>query len=82
MRPRFFKRTFTDSYIMGKLNRYDAPAAKRFFKNVLTSPHNQSPREITVDKTPAYPAAVQQLKDEKVMNQETLLRQQKAAIFD
>lgn len=32
---------------------------------------------ITVDKNPAYPAAVQQLKDEKVMNQETLLRQQK-----
>jgi IS6 family transposase len=55
----------------------DAPAAKRFFKKALTSPHNQSTRVITVDKNPAYPAAVQQLKVEKVMNQETLLRQQK-----
>ena len=55
----------------------DASAAKRFFKKALTSPHNQLPRVITVDKNPAYPTAVQQLKDEKAMNQETLLRQQK-----
>src|SRR5665647_1645480 len=55
----------------------DAPAVRRFFKKALTSPHNQSPRVITVDKNPAYPTAVQQLKDEKAMNQETLLRQQK-----
>ncbi|SFM50567.1 Transposase (or an inactivated derivative) [Paenibacillus sp. 1_12] len=55
----------------------DLHAAKRFFKKALTSPHNQSPRVITVDKNPAYPTAVQQLKDEKAMNQETLLRQQK-----
>src|SRR4051812_4922311 len=55
----------------------DAPAAKRFFKKMLTSPHNQSPRVIAVDKNPAYPTAVQQLKDEKAMNQETFLRQQK-----
>jgi transposase, IS6 family len=41
------------------------------------SPHNQSPRVITVDKNPAYPTAVQQLKDEKAMKQEALLRQQK-----
>jgi IS6 family transposase len=55
----------------------DAPAAKRFFKKALTSTHNQSPPVITVDKNPAYPIAVQQLKDEKVMKQETLLRQKK-----
>ncbi|MCZ8513390.1 IS6 family transposase [Paenibacillus filicis] len=55
----------------------DAPAAKRFFKKALNSPHNQSPRVITVDKNPAYPIAVQHLKDEKAMNQETVLRQQK-----
>jgi IS6 family transposase len=55
----------------------DIHAAKRFFKKALTSPHNQSPRVITVDKNPAYPSAVQQLNDEKAMNQETLLRQQK-----
>ncbi len=55
----------------------DAPAAKRFFEKALTSPHNQLPRVITVDKNPAYPTAVQQLKDENAINQETLLRQQK-----
>ncbi|MCZ8514333.1 IS6 family transposase [Paenibacillus filicis] len=55
----------------------DTSAARRFFKKALTSPHNQSPRVITVDKNPAYPIAVQQLKDEKALNQETLLRQQK-----
>ena len=38
----------------------DAPAVRRFFKKALTSPHNQSPRVITVDKNPAYPTAVQQ----------------------
>jgi IS6 family transposase len=32
---------------------------------------------ITVDKNPAYPTAVQQLKDEKAIKQEALLRQQK-----
>jgi IS6 family transposase len=52
----------------------DAPAAKRFFKKALISTHNQSPRVITVDKNPAYPIAVQQLKDKKVMKQETILR--------
>ncbi|KRF34554.1 hypothetical protein ASG93_26165 [Paenibacillus sp. Soil787] len=50
----------------------DAPAAKR-----LTSPHHQSPRVIKVDKNPAYPTEVQQLKDEKTIKQETILRQQK-----
>jgi transposase, IS6 family len=55
----------------------DIHAAKRFFKKAIASPHNQSPRVITVDKNPAYPTAVQQLKDEKAMKQETLLRQQK-----
>jgi IS6 family transposase len=38
----------------------DALAAKRFFEKALTSPHNQSPLVITVDKNPAYPAAVHQ----------------------
>jgi transposase-like protein len=55
----------------------DTPAAKRFFKKALTSPHNQSPRVITVDKNPAYPTAVQQLKNEKVLKQQTMIRQQK-----
>ncbi|GGA16867.1 hypothetical protein GCM10008018_71610 [Paenibacillus marchantiophytorum] len=39
----------------------DTLAAKRFF----------------VDKNPAYPTAVQQLKDEKVLKQQTMIRQQK-----
>ncbi|QGQ96063.1 IS6 family transposase [Paenibacillus psychroresistens] len=55
----------------------DIHVSKRFFKKAMTSPHNQSPRVITVDKNPAYPTAVQQIKDEKAMKQETLLRQQK-----
>jgi IS6 family transposase len=36
----------------------DTQAAKRFFKKALSSPHNQSPRVITVDKNPAYPPAI------------------------
>jgi IS6 family transposase len=56
----------------------DAPAAKHFFEKALTSPPNQLPRFVTVDKnSPAYPTAIQQLKDEYAINQETLLRQQK-----
>ena len=37
----------------------DAPAAKRFFKKALTSPHNQSPRVITVDKNLSLPCCPQ-----------------------
>jgi IS6 family transposase len=36
----------------------DIQAAKRFFKKAIASPHNQSPRVITVDKNPAYPTEV------------------------
>ena len=42
-------------------------AAKRFFKNALSSNHNQIPRVITVDKNPAYPPAIDKLKNEKNM---------------
>ncbi|MBP1963054.1 transposase-like protein [Paenibacillus aceris] len=55
----------------------DIHAAKRFFKKALTSPHNQSPRVITVDKNPSYPAAIDQLKDEKDLSKETIIRQTK-----
>ena len=41
----------------------DRKAAKRFFKKALGSNHNQAPRVITVDKNPAYPAAVNELKN-------------------
>lgn len=55
----------------------DIHAAKRFFKKALSSPHNQSPRVITVDKNPAYPPAIDQLKDEKDLSKETIIRQTK-----
>ncbi|OPH47342.1 transposase [Paenibacillus ferrarius] len=53
----------------------DIQAAKRFFKKAISSPHNQSPRVITVDKNPAYPPAFEQLMDEKELSKETLVRQ-------
>jgi transposase, IS6 family len=40
----------------------DAAAAKRFFRKALTQPHTVNPRTITVDKNPAYPKAVTELK--------------------
>ena len=43
----------------------DLKAAKRFFKKALSSNHDQIPRVITVDKNPAYPPAVDKLKNEK-----------------
>jgi transposase-like protein len=45
----------------------DRKAAKRFFKKALGSNHNQAPRVITVDKNPAYPAAVNELKNDKIL---------------
>jgi IS6 family transposase len=39
----------------------DMPAAKRFFTKALSSPYNQIPRVITLDKNPAYPPAIQEL---------------------
>jgi transposase-like protein len=40
----------------------DAEAAKRFFRKALGQPHTVNPRTITVDKNPAYPCAIEQLK--------------------
>ena len=42
-------------------------AVKRFFKKALSSNHNQILRVITVDKNPAYPPAIDKLKNEKNM---------------
>lgn len=42
-------------------------AAKRFFKKALQSIHVSNPRVITVDKKPAYPIAIEELKTEKMM---------------
>ena len=40
----------------------DAAAAQRFFRKALSQPHVVNPRTVTVDKNPAYPRAVRQLK--------------------
>jgi transposase, IS6 family len=40
----------------------DAAAAKRFFRKALAQPHTVNPRTITVDKNPAYPKAVAEMK--------------------
>ena len=42
--------------------RRDAVAAKRFFRKALAQPHTANPRTITVDKNPAYPKAVAEMK--------------------
>ncbi|MDM5186106.1 IS6 family transposase [Bacillus sp. DX4.1] len=42
-------------------------AAKRFFKKALQSFHVSQPRVITIDKNPAYPIAIEELKNEKKM---------------
>ena len=43
----------------------DAQAALRFLRKALKAVHTQSPRVINVDKNPAYPKAVEQLKTKK-----------------
>jgi transposase, IS6 family len=52
-------------------------AAKRFFKKALAFSHVSMPRVITVDKNPAYPIAIQDLKEEKQMPEGIQLRQVK-----
>ncbi|MBT2730541.1 DDE-type integrase/transposase/recombinase [Bacillus sp. ISL-75] len=42
-------------------------AAKRFFKKALAVCHSTTPRVVTVDENPAYPLAIEQLKEEKLM---------------
>ena len=53
----------------------DRKAAKRFFKKALSSNHNQIPRVITVDKNPAYPLAINELKNEKNLFKNVEIRQ-------
>ncbi|USK83141.1 IS6 family transposase [Peribacillus asahii] len=52
-------------------------AAKRFFKKALAFSHVSKPRVITVDKNPAYPIAIQEVKEEKQMPEGIQLRQVK-----
>ncbi|MFE6139915.1 IS6 family transposase [Bacillus sp. NPDC057893] len=55
----------------------DKRAANRFFKKALRSFYVSQPRVITVDKNPAYPIAIEQLKKEKSIPDGMQLRQQK-----
>jgi transposase-like protein len=62
----------------------DAEAAKRFFRKALGQPHTVNPRTITVDKNPAYPCAVEQLKEDGELWRRSRLRQVKylTDVFD
>ena len=53
----------------------DRKAAKRFFKKALGSNHNQMPIVIIVDKNPAYPAALNELKNDRILPKNVGLRQ-------
>ena len=55
----------------------DAAAAKRFFRKALGQPHTADPRTLTVDKNPAYPKAVAELKDDGELGHSSRLRQSK-----
>jgi transposase-like protein len=50
-------------------------AAKKFFKKALSSNHNQIPRVTTVDKNPAYPPAIDELKNDKILPKNVGIRQ-------
>jgi transposase-like protein len=53
----------------------DRKTAKRFLKKALSSNHNQIPRLITVDKNPAYPPAIDKLKNDKILHKNVGIRQ-------
>jgi transposase-like protein len=55
----------------------DADAAKRFFRKALGQPHTINPRTITVDKTPASPCAVSEMKEDGELWRFSRLRQAK-----
>src|SRR6201990_3519044 len=53
----------------------NAAAAKRFFRRALAQTGNLMPRVINVDKNRAYPAAVQDLKQDGTLGRRCRLRQ-------
>ena len=55
----------------------DAAAAKRFFRKALSQPHTVNPRTITVDKNPAYPKAIAEMKADAELWRFSRLRQVK-----
>ena len=52
----------------------DTKAAKRLLKKTLKAHHTQTPRVINVDKNAAYPPAVDELKKEETLTEDTELR--------
>lgn len=69
----------TIDFCLGKTR--DQKTAKRFFKKALRYFHVSQPRVITVDKNPAYPIAIEQLKKEKSIPDGMQLRQQKYLFY-
>jgi transposase, IS6 family len=55
--------------------RRDTAAAKRFFRKAMAQPHVANPRTLTVDKNPAYPRAVADVKSDGQLSRRTCLRQ-------
>lgn len=55
----------------------DGKAAARLLGKLLKAQHTQVPRVITVDKHAAYRVAMETLKEEETMTEETELRQSK-----
>ena len=55
----------------------DGKAAARFFRKVLKARHVTAPRVINVDKNAAYPVAIETLKSEQTLADQTELRQVK-----
>ncbi len=53
----------------------DGKAAARFFRNVLKAQHTQAPHVIMVDKNAAYPVAMDKLKADETIAEETERRQ-------
>jgi transposase-like protein len=56
-------------------DRRDAAAAKRFFRRALQNQGNVTPRVVNVDKNPAYPRAVKDLRRERMISRRCRLRQ-------
>src|ERR1700719_2139106 len=55
--------------------RRDTAAAKRFFRKAIAQPHIVNPRTLTVDKNPAYPRAVADMKSDGQLWRRSRLRQ-------
>jgi transposase, IS6 family len=55
--------------------RWDAGAAKRFFRKALGQPHTVNPRTIMVDKNAAYPKAAAEMKADDELWRRSRLRQ-------